>query len=197
MSISTAEYNRRNLSGFEGDRYMKSKFIEIVKRKKIDIIIETGTYKGGTTNQLRQIVPKVITIEANREYYEEAKQNIEDHSNVSMLLGDSSVVLADVLSSENITTKKLMFFLDAHWHDACPLKDELQTIANAGLKPIIVIHDWVVPGTGFGFDSYNGQPFTWEWIEKDIFNIYGENFIKYYNVMAEGAKRGVLYIEPR
>lgn len=195
--MNQADYEKRNLQGFEGDRYMKAKFSEIINRRKIELVIETGTYLGGTTNQLRQMVKQVVTIEVNPDYHNRAKENIKDHGNVQMFLGDSAQILHDVLADTKIAKQSMLILLDAHWGDVCPLKDELKAIADAGIKPVIVIHDWLVPGTDFGYDSYKGQPFTWEWIEKDIFNIYGDQFTKYYNTMAEGARRGVLYIEPK
>lgn len=196
--MTDAEYLERNLKGFEGDTFMREKFVEIIKRRKIDLVIETGTYLGGTTNQLRQMAKNVITIEVNKDYFSKAYSNIEDHSNVQMILGDSPEVLNGIF--ENNFTKEIsvLMLLDAHWMDACPLKQELAEIAKADIKPVIVIHDFLVPGTDFGFDSYNGQPFTYEWLKPYIDNIYGEGKYKhYYNKMATGAKRGILYVEPK
>jgi hypothetical protein len=92
--------------------------------------------------------------------------------------------------------KKVLLFLDAHWEASCPLLDELAAIAESGMKPIIAIHDFKVPNKDFGFDSYNGQDYTWDWIAPSIEKIYGKDFKHYYNTVAEGAKRGCVFIEP-
>jgi hypothetical protein len=88
-----------------------------------------------------------------------------------------------------------LFYLDAHSHIETPLLDELKAIAEAEIKPIIVIHDWKIPDRpDLGYDSYNGQDYTFEWIKPSIEAIYGDEYAYYYNNQAEGAKRGVIYI---
>jgi hypothetical protein len=195
MSMTDKQYEERNLKGFEDDRYIKAKLSEIIQRRKIDTIVETGTYLGGTTKVMSQMVKRVITTEINPDFFRRASIHLKDCDNVMMYHSDTMKVFPEII--ESVKKKNVIYYLDDHWLDHCPLKDELKAIADAGIKPVIVIHDWLVPGTDFGYDSYKGQPFTWEWIEKDVFNIYGDQFIKYYNTMAEGAKRGVLYIEPK
>jgi len=90
-------------------------------------------------------------------------------------------------------------FLDAHWGSHCPLKEELEQIRRAGIKPVIAIHDFVVPNhTELGYDEINGQPFTYEWLKEDIDSVYGEDgYNVHYNSEAEGAKRGIIYIVPK
>lgn len=186
-------YEQRNLLGFEGDSYAKNDFQALIKKHKIKTIIETGTYLGGTTNQLRQMVDSVITIEVNPEYFEKAKGNIKNHDNVIMINDDSINALETVLPNMK---GPLFVFLDAHWGNVCPLLDELQKIADSGLKPIIAIHDFFVPNKTFEYDSYNGKRFDFEFIEEKLANIYGGDYTHFYNTMATGAQRGIIYIEP-
>ncbi len=191
------EYRLRNLSGFEGDNIMRRQFAAIFAKHRINLVIETGTYLGGTANQLRSMVKELITIEVNKEFYEEAKNNIGNHSNVTMLNMDSVKALSDILKTK-AKKKNIFFFLDAHWYESCPLLEELGEIAMAGIKPVIAIHDFFVPGTNFGFDTYKGQRFDWEFVREAIEKIYGvDNFTYFYNQQAEGAQRGILYVEPK
>lgn len=198
MSISEKEYIERNMLGFEGDYIMKEAIVNLVAKHGIDVIVETGTFRGGTTAQFAKMVSQVVTIEVNQSFYNIARKNLDGIHNVSMFLGDSPVIMSKVLSSPAYVNKKIFFFLDAHWFAACPLLKELEVIADLGFKPVIVIHDFYVPGKDFGYDSYNGQRFDFDFIKEKVERIYGNDGFEFsYNTEAEGAKRGVIYIEPK
>lgn len=190
--MRTQEYIQRNLQGFEGDESLAQ---EITKAKKgIKVCVETGTYLGGSTKRFSQMFDKVYTIEFLQENFDKAKQHLQGCENVKQYLGSSAIEIYNVLSE--IKEKKVFFFLDAHWQNDCPLIDELQAIGQSGKSGIIAIHDWKVPNSDLGFDSYNGQDFTYEWIEPTL----QANFKQYkawYNnpKTAIGARRGVLFIE--
>ena len=181
-------YEEQNAKGYEGDEYVHKEITKLVERFEIKTIIETGTYKGHTTKRLSEIA-YVISFEKNPENYREAKSNYPD----------LNIINIDSVSGLLITlpTPNTLFFLDAHWKGT-PLIEELETIREYKLKPVIVIHDFKVPGRDdLGFDSYAGQDYTWEWIKPSIEAIYGEDYEFYYNDKAEGAKRGLIYITPK
>lgn len=182
---------------FNGDEYICLEFIKLKDRFQIATAIETGSAVGGTTNWLAGNFEKVYSIEINETYLEFAKQRCSSHSNIVFYKGDSPRVLSYTL---NRVGDRTIYFLDAHWQKDCPLKKELAAIAKAGIKPVIAIHDFKVPGTSLGFDSYNGQPFTIEWIAQDLDSIYGADDYEYYynsDEMSGGAKRGIIYITPK
>src|SRR6478736_1849018 len=194
------EYMQRNLLGFEGDTKMKSTIEEIVEAMGIDTIIETGTFKGGTTKVFSQMkgIESVHTIEISDEHFADAEKYLSDSLNVVMYKGSSEKVLRNVIP--HLLDKKVLFFADAHWSEACPLLEELKEIADQGMKPVILIHDFKVPGTSLGFDSYNGQDFELEWVEPSLKEIYGEGgYHTEYNDpnTALGARRGVLFVFPK
>lgn len=175
--------------------YNKDYFIEFEIRKLVAIfsinqIIETGTNHGDTTKELAELC-SVLTMEINPEYkYSDMPDNIE------FFTGDSVEGLKMYL--HRFKEKNVLFYLDAHWRHVCPLLGELSAIAdNPPKKSIIVIHDFKVPNQpDFGFDTYNGQSYTFDWIQPLLNNIYHGNFKYYYNYVAEGAKRGVIFIFP-
>ena len=68
MGTAEQAYFERNRKGFEGDSILRDKVKAIVKKHKIDLIIETGTYLGSTTKVMAEWVDQVITIESNIEY---------------------------------------------------------------------------------------------------------------------------------
>lgn len=191
-----AAYERRNLEGFEGDTIMRERFQELVADYKIDLIIEGGTYLGGTTRQLAEMVDHVITIEVNGVHYARAKTILKDHGNVHQMLGSTVDLLPIILEG---IQRKVLIFLDSHWLEHNPLLEELEIIAAAGLKPVLVIHDFKVPGhSELGFDTYKDIVYEWEWIKPGIEKIYGvQGYIAEYNSKAVGAKRGIIYIMPK
>lgn len=192
--MSPQEYIEQNAKGFEGDWFLHHEIICLVEEHGISLIIETGTYMGATTLQFAGMADRVETIEANPEYYAIASAKF-NCKNISHHLGRSEDILGEVLSK----TENTLFFLDAHWGSNNPLLQELKIITDAKIRPVIVIHDFKVPGfPEFGFDSYDGQDYEWDWIAASIEEIYGKNGYTYhYNSVAEGAKRGVIFIEPK
>ncbi len=197
-NMKPKEYIERNLKGFEADSFIKSEIEKLRDRFRIKTAIETGTYLGGTTKVLSTMFDEVYTCELDEENFKKANDYLRDIDNVILVKQSSPKFLDDLLQILTASSNIKLFFLDAHWSNDCPLLDELSCIAKHKLKPVIVIHDWKVPDRpDLGFDSYNGQDFTFEWIESHLELIYGRDGFKYhYNDQAEGAKRGVIYIYP-
>ncbi len=191
------DYLAQNALGFEGDTFLKEEIERLVKKHEIAGIIETGTYMGATTLQFESMGLPVVTIEANEEYYHKAVTKFEG-KNILHRLGNSVDILP-LLMPFTKTEFTYLFFLDAHWGEDNPLLQELAIIAESKIKPVIIIHDFKVPNhPELGFDSYGGQDYEWSWIEKSIENIYGKDGYNYhYNTEVTGAKRGVIFIEPK
>lgn len=195
--MTAQEYAAQNALGFEGDTFLKAEFERLIKKHSIERIVETGTYLGATTRQFAKMAKEVYTVEVKPEYYNEAKISLAQTPNVVQFLGNSIHVLPRIINDLGVK-QNVLFFLDAHWNDYNPLLEELKTIADAGIKPVIVIHDFKVrTRPELGYDSYNGQDYEWEWIATSVQSIYGVNGYKHhYNSEATGAKRGVIFIEP-
>lgn len=184
--------------GFCNDQYINGEFYKLVQDHGIDTIVETGTYHGDTTMALYEMGKEIHTIEINQKYQAEAKKKLKD-TDVNFHLGSSQKVLDELIPK---LKGNLMFFLDAHWGAYNPLVDELKMIAKHKIKPVIVIHDFKVPGhPELGYDEYNGQAYEWSWIEAAVKSIYGaDGFDYYYNEQAHPQahhKRGVIYITPK
>ena len=194
-------YLAQNALGFEGDSRLKRAIEELVKSEGIKAIIETGTFMGSTTLQFAKIVPHVWTIEINETYARQALQKFEiseGNSTIYPYLGSSVDWLYQILA-EAKEKGNILWFCDSHWQAHNPLLQELEIVRQSGLKPLIVIHDFKVPGhPELGYDSYNGQDYDFAWIYPSIERIYGQNGYDYwYNSEAEGAKRGVIFIKAK
>jgi hypothetical protein len=210
-----------SMKAFSGDRYLKEEFEKLVKKFKIKNIVETGTFKGDTTKEFSKRVDNVYTIESKKEFYFEAKSKLKNLGNVKGFFGSSPEILKKILP--NIKGKTL-FFLDAHWGYPWPILKELEEISkNKKFKDsIIVIYDFYVPGKNFGFDYYyhsktkiglfikrgfgflgrllkiplvKKQKLDYPFIKESIEKI-NPNYKYYYNSIAEGNKRGVIFIHP-
>ena len=182
---------------FNEDTFIQNEFKKLQKKFKLTIAIETGTCYGYTSEFLSKLYNEVRTVEVSEEFLNVAKHNrLNALSNVKTNLGSSSDLMPKLLEGCGDDT---MIFLDAHWQNHCPLKDELQAIADTGIEPVIAIHDFVVPNhPELGFDSIGQQPFTYEWLKEDFDAIYGEgNYDYYYNSEATKVKRGIIYITPK
>lgn len=183
---------------FNGDVFAINKVIHLKEKFGLTNCVETGTCFGSTTMALATIFDTVTTIENNRIYYYMAMNRLLKVRNIEFVKGDSSQVLLKHIEK---MTDKTFIFLDAHWEKSCPLIDELIQIGNAKIRPVIMIHDFKVPNEPeLGYDSYNGIPFTFDYIKKQIERIYGFNgYDVDYNSkeMAGGAMRGIIYITPK
>lgn len=179
---------------FNRDNHLHDKFVQLIKDNAIEVVIETGTYHGRSTRAFADMGVIVHSVDSNSSYLAEARNYIGNMPNVMLHHGNSPDFLRVILPT--LKDKNVLMFLDAHWEHHCPLIDELEIIAKSGVKPIIAIHDFKVPDKDFGFDVYHGQPFEWSWIEPSVKKIY-DKFTHYYNTEAAGARRGVVFIEPK
>lgn len=189
------EFDPSPTKAFNSDRYVLHELKKLIKKFNIKNIFETGTYMGNTTLVLSELVENVYTVEYNATYFEQAKEKLKNCNNVHMNLGNSPEVMDKLLPTLNGNT---LFFLDAHWYSYCPLIDEIKIIDKHGKKDaVLILHDFKVPGKDFGYDTYNGQDYNFKWVEPHINKLYLNNYNYYYNDVAEGSNRGVLYVTPK
>ena len=163
------------MKGAFEDKYLRTELYHLIEKNDIDTIVETGTYKGWSTNLLAQTGKKVITIEINPDYHEAAKDFNYDHENIEFYLGSSEEILEKLIPIKS--DKKILFFLDAHWEEYWPVLDELALIQRKGVKPVIIIHDFYVPDekgrAKFGFDQYKGQKLDFPYVKPNMDLLYG------------------------
>jgi hypothetical protein len=174
---------------FEGDTYIGLELIKLKDKFNIKNCIETGTQYGASTKALADIFDKVISIEADPEYFAMAGDNIKN-DNVVLIEGKSEEILK-IVEADNV-----LYYLDAHGCNigGCPLKKELMIIAEKFHKNVsIAIHDFKVPEKDFGFDSYDFD-LSYEEIFEYLNFIYPDGYKYHYNDEADGAKRGIIYI---
>lgn len=201
------------------DKYAVEKFKELVKEFGVKTVVETGTYKGDSTVEIAEMVDNTVSIEIKREHFEDAKKRFEGyqtvfeshtawrgmkgHSEVSLFYGNSPEVMTTIIPT---LQEPILFFLDAHWTEYWPLKDEIKAI-----KPrpdsLIIIHDVMVPGKDFGYDAHipgigtvpgylhQGIVLNYDFVKHDLAYV-NPNYKIFYNEKAAGSYRGILYAVP-
>lgn len=184
---------------FNEDTFMQTAFLELKKKHKIDLVIETGTYHGTTTKWLAKHFERVCTIEINKEFADIAANRLRNFKNCHQFLDDSVNALSYIIK-QGKPFSSLCLFLDAHWYKN-PLLGELEVIAACGIKPVLVIHDFYNPfHPEFGYDVYPDQKITYnfDYVSAALEKIYGKDgFNHWYNQEATGAKRGCLFVTPK
>ena len=180
---------------WNGDGYLAAEVLRLKAAHGLECAIETGTCLGSTALWLSDHFNGVWTFEISAPFLAIAHARFGDTENIESLLCDSVDGLRNTLVDFNAP---FLLWADAHWQDHCPLLDELTAIAKTGVKPCIVIHDFQVPGTDFGFDKMpDGRPFDMQLICNHLNDIYGQDKWTYnYPTNVEGARRGWISIEP-
>lgn len=182
---------------FNNDTFIQEEFIRLRDEFKTPVCVETGTCLGSTAKWMGEQFEQVHTVEINEEFARFARPKLKE--NTTLHIGSSPDALKQILPG---IADRCIIFLDAHWGPMCPLIEELKAIKeHAKQKPVIAIHDFKVPGwPRFGFDSYNGQEFTYEWLKECFDDIYGpEGYSVHYNTgfKEDSAQRGIIYITPK
>jgi hypothetical protein len=146
----------KELGPFNGQRGRIRIFTRIVDCLPIEIIIETGTFRGTTTLFLRHAsgLP-VHTVEASRRNFYFARRRFEFEDGIRAQCGDSRAFLEELGHDSNATNRPAFFYLDAHWQEDLPLSEELSIITKYWNQPVLMLDDFQVPDDpGYSYDDY-------------------------------------------
>lgn len=141
-------------NAFHGDRIYQSMMLELIGGLHVTSFVETGTYFGDSARFIAERCPAlpIFTCEVDEALATRARRRLKRFKNVQLTYGSSDVFVQHVVQNAD-PAGTLLLFLDAHWYDYWPLRDEISAIAEGGLKCVIVIDDFEVPGRPeFGFD---------------------------------------------
>lgn len=163
--------------GFHGDEYL----IEIVQNvmRQSTYFIETGANVGTTLAYVSKINPEIhcLSCEPDNDAYFRALTNtkglnVELYNETSQDFMERLTRQYSLIFSENV-----VFWLDAHGYGyEWPLRKEIKFISEHFEKAYIFIDDFKVPGLDcFGFDSYNGQECSYEYIKDYLSSIHSYN----------------------
>lgn len=127
---------------------------EVVQTCGIEQIVETGTYRGATTEWFAAFGLPVHSVEIDPINGHFCSMRLAGFRNVTVTIGDSVDYLGRLATSD-ATKLKTLFYLDAHWKRRLPLADELRIVVTRFPSAVVVIDDFLVPDDpGYGFDDY-------------------------------------------
>lgn len=187
----------RDEIGFNKQLKRKETFIAISREYEFDCILETGTNLGATTGYLAALLEKPVhSCEIRPESFEMAKEILLPHFNNIQLVNANSI---DFLNSliPTLSTKKLFIYLDAHWYDFLPLREEIEIISTQCNNFLILIDDFRVEGDhGYGFDRYSdSKELTLNYIRDLLGKFSLSAYFPTSNSSEEtGFKRGYIYL---
>lgn len=158
IMISSPVYTGGEEVGFNGQRYRKEIFNEILAAFPFQAIVETGTCFGNTTGYMssQQRNLPVYTCEVDKRYLAVARARLKSFHSIHFYEGDSRDFLNRI--ADELKGKLVFFYLDAHWYADLPLVSEIELIARHWTDYVIMVDDFKVPGDdGYGFDTYGDQ----------------------------------------
>ena len=190
---------------FNADIHLPPLILRLRDQFKLKVAVETGSFEFQTTTWLTERFDVVFTIEVNmmshlngrRLFTERVTAGSGRLAPLVPLLGSSEQllpVLAKCLKDDTL------FYLDAHNPHQTALRAELTGIHAAGLRPVIVIHDFQNPShPEFGFDRYaDGTVLNFDLVKPYLEQIYGADGYQHgFNQEATGARRGILWVTPK
>jgi hypothetical protein len=146
-------------SAFNGQSKRQEIFRDIADHISLSAIIETGTHRGSTAEFfLKNTFLPVYSVELNPRYYFYARYRLRNYERAHLFLGDSVSFLTSLKEKAGASDHGVFFYLDSHWGERLPLKEEVDSIAKAYTESIIMIDDYQVPGDpGYGFDYEGGS----------------------------------------
>jgi hypothetical protein len=96
--------------------------------------VETGTYLGEMVDAVRDKFEKIFSVELDRRLYERARKRFAKCGHISIMHGDSSTVLPEILSQ---ITQPCLFWLDAHFSAGITARGKTDTPITEELKQIL------------------------------------------------------------
>lgn len=128
---------------------------QMIHTLAIEEIVETGTYRGTTTEWFAQFRRPVETVEISERFSTFAKMRLGKFENVKVVKSSSVPFLKDRISRTSADTR-LLFYLDSHWEDHLPLSEELELIFSYYSQCTVLVDDFEVEDDpGYGFDQYS------------------------------------------
>jgi len=146
-----AEGVSRTLPTYEEKRNIIENYRDLFQ---LDCLVETGTFLGDTVEYFRDKFQRIISVELSEELASNAMKRFETFSHISIIQGDSGVVLKDVVKD---LASPSLFWLDGHYSSDffvgdkhiktaradkdTPIHKELQILLNDRFQHLILIDD--------------------------------------------------------
>lgn len=170
---------------------------QIIFAADIARIIETGTFRGTTTEWFAQFGLPVETVETDNRFFSFSKARLSRFPNVAIHLGSSVPFLRLRLAGADINDR-MLFYLDAHWENSLPLREELQIIFAHHPNSVIVIDDFKVrDDDGYHYDDYGpDRALTLDYVDKSNLPAYHAFYPATPSKQETGMRSGWIVLTP-
>lgn len=187
--------------GFNGQVHRQRIFTSLMSDIAFDAIVETGTFRGVTTEYMRQrFHGPIFTVEQHPRYFGFSRARLFLKKRIHLFLMDSVKFLREVLPSKLPPDRIVFFYLDAHWETHLPLREELEIIFKNHPKSVVMIDDFKVPDDhGYRFDDYGpGKSIDPDYVKQADLPAYAMFFPSAASKEETGSKRGcaVICVDP-
>ena len=126
--------------------YKKRRIRNMQKKHNFQVFIETGTFYGQMVKSVIPYFDKVISIEIFEPLFLLNKKAFKSNKNVSLYLGDSSIVLNSILNND---MKSVLYWLDGHYSGegtglgniVSPILNEIEIIMSKNIEKYCIIID--------------------------------------------------------
>ena len=143
---------RTAASAFNGQQVRMRTVRRLLDVYSPDAIVETGTYFGDTTRFFSGNLVPVYSVEMSRVFCAASKVLLAGTNDVTVIRGDSAAVVQDLVDEHHF--QRPLAYLDAHWYDRLPLRDEVTALLRCD-SFVAVVDDCRVPADPeYGFDDY-------------------------------------------
>lgn len=184
---------------FNGQKYRQRILFDLLYFFPIKAIVETGTFRGTTTAFFAGTALPVYTTEIHLRYFTYSRLHFLFNRRIVHLHHlDSRPFLRALNQDRSVPKEDVFFYLDAHWGEDLPLREELEIIFSNWSRPIVMIDDFEVPGSNYGFDDYGpGKTLNLKYIEPIVAAYKLAVFFPAVNPSEEtGTKRGSVVLCP-
>lgn len=119
---------------------------EYSKKFKINILYESGTFKGDMVYGMKNRFQKIISVELSNLFFQLAKKRFKNNKHINIIKGDSGKEIKKFLKS---LKKSSVFWLDGHYSFGdtakskvnTPIVNELKSILNHKIKTHVILID--------------------------------------------------------
>jgi len=145
---------------FNGQSFRQRIYWEIMKRGNFMAIVETGTFRGTTTELFARAGLPVYSVEIDpREHGFASQRLFHLRDRVHLYNSNSPEFLQGLAANASFPRSNVFFYLDAHVQNAqvyhkAPLVEELEIIFPSWNDAVVMVDDFQVPGTSYGFDDW-------------------------------------------
>jgi predicted O-methyltransferase YrrM len=167
LDLLNPELQYRWGGAFNGQAERRATFLEVIDRLQPAALVETGTYRGTSTDFMaRHFAGPIHSCEIDRRCFQGSRRKLARFPQVELAQSDSRTFLRYVLARLK-PAAPLLVYLDAHWWDDLPLAEEIAIILASGHEAAIMIDDFEVPDDpGYTFDDFGpGKRFCLEMLD--------------------------------